>query len=302
MLGEAPRVYQAVTTSLEFTNRRLMNPIPIPLRLPLPSNKRFLAAKKTLDDVVFSMISARRRMMDHGGDLLAMLMDARDEETGEAMSDEQLRDEVMTLVLAGHETTANALTWTWMLLSREPVVWRKLRAEVEAVLGNRAVTAEDLPKLKFTRMVFEEAMRLYPPAWMFGRRAIGDDSIRGYRIPAGFDGDREPVLHAPAPAVLAEPGGLRSRALLPRGRGAPPETRVFPLRRRAADLHRERVRDLRGASDPRDGHAAVPRRGPLARGAAGAHGDVAAEGDRVGGAARHRTEGGGRVCVARARW
>ena len=114
-----------------------------------------------------------------------MLMDARDEETGEAMSDPQLRDEVMTLVLAGHETTANALAFTWMLLSRSPHVWQKLRAEVESVLGDRLLTAEDLPKLKYTRMVLEEAMRLYPPAWMFGRLAIGEDEVRGFRIPPG---------------------------------------------------------------------------------------------------------------------
>jgi cytochrome P450 len=187
---EAARVYEALTVSLETVNRRLMLPIQIPVTLPLPSNRRFLAAKKTLDDLVFSIIGARRSARagangDGGGDLLAMLMDSRDEETGEAMSDQQLRDEVMTLILAGHETTANALSFTWMLLSRSPHVWQKLRAEVEGALGNRTLVAEDLPKLKYTRMVIEEAMRLYPPAWMFGRLAIGEDFVRGFRIPPG---------------------------------------------------------------------------------------------------------------------
>jgi cytochrome P450 len=184
--SEAARVYEALTVSLETVNRRLMLPVPIPLGLPLPSNRRFHAAKKTLDDLVFSILAARRgAKQSGGGDLLAMLMDARDEETGDAMSDAQLRDEVMTIVLAGHETTANALAFTWMLLSRSPPVWQKLRAEVESVLGSRAVTSEDLPKLKYTRMVIEEAMRLYPPAWMFGRLAIGEDDVRGFRIPPG---------------------------------------------------------------------------------------------------------------------
>jgi cytochrome P450 len=193
--GEAARVYDALTTSLDFANRRLMSPVQIPMALPLPGNLQFKRAKKTLDDVVFAIVDARRRSAreaergergepTHGSDLLAMLMDARDEETGQAMTDQQLRDEIMTIVLAGHETTAAALAWTWMLLSREPVVWRKLRAEVESVLGERSLTADDLPKLKYTRMVIEEGMRLYPPAWMFGRRALKEDVVGGFRIPA----------------------------------------------------------------------------------------------------------------------
>ena len=229
MKGEASRVYEAVTTSLDFTTRRLMNPIPIPLRLPLPANKRFLAAKKTLDDLVFSIIDARRKLDDRGGDLLAMLMDARDEDTGEAMSDRQLRDEVMTIFLAGHETTANALTWTWMLLSREPVVWRKLRAEVAQVLGDRAVTSEDLPKLRYTRAVFEEAMRLYPPAWMFGRRALGDDVIRGYRIPAGSLIFLSPFFTHRDPRFWTNPEGFDPERFAPEAASQRHKYAYFPF-------------------------------------------------------------------------
>jgi cytochrome P450 len=186
LAADADAVYDALTEALSFTVKRLMVPFAIPLSVPIPSNRRFLRARATLDQLVFSVIEARRKSAARGGaDLLAMLMDARDEETGEAMSDTQLRDEVMTLVLAGHETTANALAWTFLLLSREPIVWRALRAEVNEVLGDRRLTADDLPKLRYTRMVLEESMRLYPPAWMFGRTAIAEDTIRGYRIPPG---------------------------------------------------------------------------------------------------------------------
>jgi cytochrome P450 len=213
--NEAARVYDALTVSLETVNHRLMLPIPIPVKLPIPSNRRFLAAKKSLDELVFSIIGARRKDReragadaDAGGDLLGMLMGSRDEETGEAMSDQQLRDEVMTLILAGHETTANALAFTWMLLSREPVVWRKLRAEVDTVLGQRTLTAEDLSKLKYTRMVLEEAMRLYPPAWMFGRLAIGEDVVRGFRIPPGSMVMMSPFFTHRHPQFWSNPEGF----------------------------------------------------------------------------------------------
>jgi len=177
-------VGRALTVALDYTNRQLMAMVDVPPRLPTPDNLRFARAVKTLDRVVYGIIDQRRRSGDDAGDLLSMLMLAKDEETGESMSDKLLRDEVMTLVLAGHETTANALAWAWYLLSKEPAVWRKLRAEVDDVLGDRVPTFEDLPKLKYTRMVLDETMRLYPPVWMFGRRALGEDVVRGYMIPA----------------------------------------------------------------------------------------------------------------------
>jgi cytochrome P450 len=186
--SQASAVYESLTYALEFTVKRLMLPMRVPMSVPLPGNRRFLRAKQTLDSLVMSIIGKRlgeRRREGEGADLMSMLMDAKDEDTGESMSPEDLRDEVMTLVLAGHETTANALTWAFLLLSREPVVWRALRDEVSAVLGDRRVTADDLPKLRYARMVIEETMRLFPPVWMFGRTAIAEDRVRGYRIPPG---------------------------------------------------------------------------------------------------------------------
>jgi cytochrome P450 len=114
-----------------------------------------------------------------------MLMLTRDEETGETMNDRQLRDEVMTLMLAGHETTATTLTWTWYLLSEHPDVARRLREELAAVLGGRTPTMSDVPNLVYTRMVIEESLRLYPPAWVTVRKVDNDDIIGGYHIPAG---------------------------------------------------------------------------------------------------------------------
>ncbi len=112
-------------------------------------------------------------------------MSARDPETGAAMTDQQLRDEVMTMLIAGHETVASALAWTWYLLAGAPEVEAKLHEEVDRVLAGRPPTADDLPKLPITGMIFDEALRLYPPAWIITRKALADDEIGGYHIPAG---------------------------------------------------------------------------------------------------------------------
>ena len=115
---------------------------------------------------------------------MALLIEARDEQTGEGMSDKQLRDEVVTLFLAGHETTANALTWAWYLLSQHAAAEARLHEELAVSLGGRTPVAADLPRLPYTRMVLAEAMRLYPPAWVIGRRAVAPYPVRGTTLPA----------------------------------------------------------------------------------------------------------------------
>jgi cytochrome P450 len=128
----------------------------------------------------------RRASAEDRGDLLSMLLAAHDIDGDDSrMTDEQLRDEVMTLFLAGHETTANALTWTWYLLSQHPDAERAMHAEIDEVLGRRLPTMDDVPKLGYTRTVLAESMRLYPPAWIIGRKAIGDYEVGGYPVPAG---------------------------------------------------------------------------------------------------------------------
>jgi cytochrome P450 len=137
-----------------------------------------------------------------------MLMEARDEETGEAMDDRQLRDEAMTIFLAGHETTANALTFAWLLLSRYPAAMRELRAELAQVLGGRAPAVEDLPRLTWTRKVIQESLRLYPPAWIIARSATAADEVAGYEIPAGSIVFVSPYVVHRHPGLWDDPEGF----------------------------------------------------------------------------------------------
>jgi len=153
-------------------------------RLPTPTDLRFRKAVKQLDELIYGIINERRTSGKDTGDLLSMLLHARDEE-GERMSDKQLRDEAMTILLAGPETNALALSWSCYLLSQHPEVEAKLLGELREVLGDRAPTLEDLPKLRYTEMVLKESMRLYPPAWSISREAKGECEIGGYRVPAG---------------------------------------------------------------------------------------------------------------------
>lgn len=156
----------------------------IPEGLPIPKSPRLLRCRRQLDSVIFSIIRDRRASNSGSNDLLQTLLDAHDEQ-GERMGDVQLRDELMTLFMAGHETTANALTWTWYLLAQNPSVAQALAAELDQVLGGRAPVLSDLSRLPYTEMVVKESMRLFPPAWGIGRRAISDFEIGGYTVRAG---------------------------------------------------------------------------------------------------------------------
>ncbi len=182
-------VTRALAGAAEFLEYRFRHPFDPPLWLPLPRHRRFQQARAAFDGIVYGIIAARRRALaatgDAGGDLLALLLEARDQDTGEAMSDRQLRDEVITLLVAGHETTAVTLTWTWYLLSRHPHVERALHDELAAVLGGRPPTPEDLSRLTYTRMVLDEALRLYPPAYGLSRQTREPLDVRGYYLPAG---------------------------------------------------------------------------------------------------------------------
>jgi cytochrome P450 len=154
----------------------------IPHWLPTPSNFRLELAIRKIEKVLYRMIAEKRASGREGGDLLSMLLAAQDED-GSRMTDRQLRDEAITLFLAGHETTANTLSWTWWLLARNPAVEAKLHAELRNVLGGRSPSMEDLPKLTYTNHIITESMRLYPPAWGTARTAIEDHEIAGYSVP-----------------------------------------------------------------------------------------------------------------------
>lgn len=184
--GDADRVGAALNVTLRHANDALGRIVPRPLWWPTPGGRELRTAIETLDSVILDIIASRRHATGDGpDDLLTMLMEARDEDTGEGMTDAQLRDEVMTIFLAGHETTALALGWTWYLLSKHPDVRDRLFATVDAVLGGRTPTVDDLPQLGYVEQVVKESMRLYPPAWVISRCAVADDLVGGFRIPAG---------------------------------------------------------------------------------------------------------------------
>jgi cytochrome P450 len=177
-------VERSTTIVMAQTWRRLEQILDVPAWLPTPGNLRFRRAKRRLDEIVSRLI-AERRDGPAKEDLLALLLKARDEATGGGMSETQLQNETITLLLAGHETTANALSWTWYLLARNPH-WRQLAYdEASGLLGQRAVSADELPRLDLVTRTFQEAMRLYPPIWIMERRVLENDTIGGYHIPAG---------------------------------------------------------------------------------------------------------------------
>ncbi len=182
---EAEEVGQVLDVAMADFSYRFESALPLPRWLPTPHNRRVQRALRRLDAIVHRIIQERRGQPGNAGDLLARLIQARDEDDGSAMTDQQLRDEVVTLFLAGHETTANALSWTWYLLMRHPQVEAQLLAEIRAVLQDRLPAVADLPKLTYTEWVMLEALRLYPPVWAFGRKALAECAIGGFRIRAG---------------------------------------------------------------------------------------------------------------------
>ena len=184
---EADEIGGALTEAMELFNRLFTVPFgEILEKLPIPATRRFEKARGRLDATIARLIAERRKNPGDRTDLLTLLLLAQDTEgDGGGMTDAQLRDEAMTIFLAGHETTANALTWTWHLLSRNPDVELRFHEELDLVLGGRLPTVTDLPRLRYTEMVLSESMRLYPPAWIVGRRALVEHDLGGYRIPAG---------------------------------------------------------------------------------------------------------------------
>jgi cytochrome P450 len=182
---KADRIGDAITVGLETTNKQFGRIINLPDWVPTRDNRRAKRALKTLDEVIMGFIHARRASGEDKGDLLSMLLLSVDAEAGGSMTDRQVRDEVFTLFAAGHETTANTLTWTWYLLSQNPRVEAKLHEELDRVLGGRPPTMGDLPQLPYTDVVIKESMRLYPPAWTVARQVMAPVTMGGFTIPAG---------------------------------------------------------------------------------------------------------------------
>ena len=169
------------------TFQRATNPVATPVSWPTPANRRAVRARQALYAVVDELIARRARAGAEGDDLVSLLLSARDSDTGETMDVQQVRDEALIFLLAGHETTSTALTFTLQLLGRHPDEQARIHGELDAVLGGRAPAAQDVPALQCTAMAIKEAMRLYPPAYAISRRAELESEIGGYVIPAGAD-------------------------------------------------------------------------------------------------------------------
>ena len=180
---DAPQVGETLEVLLVFTSdfrRLVMTPKWLPTRLNREANR----AVRQLTQIIDRIIQQRRESKEDTGDLLSMLLHAQDED-GSRMTTQQLRDEALTLFLAGHETTASTLSWTWWLLAQNPDVEEKLHAELDAVLNGRRPTLDHLPKLAYTSCILSESMRLYPPAWAIARLAVEDHELGGYAVPKG---------------------------------------------------------------------------------------------------------------------
>jgi cytochrome P450 len=225
--AEAHEIGEALGTAIATFNFTVLPWGELLLRLPLPIARRFRRARHRLDATIYEMIARRRASGDDRGDLLSLLLLAHDTEgDGSGMSDVQLRDEAMTLLLAGHETTANALTWAWYLVSRAPEVEARLHAEVDA-LGERALGADDLARLPYTRAVLAETMRLFPPAWIVGRRALQEYRVGGYVLaPRTVVLMSQWIVHQD-PRWWPDPGSFQPERWLPGGSASDPSRPKF---------------------------------------------------------------------------
>lgn len=212
--GNADAIVAAVDLLLSEAERRTWSVVDLPLSVPTPRNRAMARAIATLDRIVLAMVERRRARGAGTGrdgadeDIVTLLLGARDAKTGAAFTDREIVDEVKTLLVAGHETSASAMTSVWVLMSRHPEARRRLEAEVDAALDHRAPGLADIARLPFTRNVVLEAMRLYPPAWTFSRMATEDDVIGGHAVPAGTVVMLPPwVLHRD-PACWPNPEGF----------------------------------------------------------------------------------------------
>jgi cytochrome P450 len=226
---DAMQAAGAFTYVLETVSRKSLNIVDVPLWVPTKSNRRFNRAIQVLDDFIYGIIDSRRANPSEERDLLGVLLAAADPETGEPMSRRQLRDEVITIFFAGHETTAQAMTWTWYLLAQHPDIERRLQEEAESVLGGRMPTYADIEKLTYAEMVVKEAMRLYPPVWVFVRDSLDEDEIGSYHIPKGSMMTFSQYLTHRHPKYWDDPEKFDPERFTPEGEKSRPKYAYFPF-------------------------------------------------------------------------
>ena len=227
--ADADTVGRAVNIILPYVDHRFTHPLSLPVWVPTPRNLRFKQAVRVMDRVVYGIIAERRRGKSENVDLLSLLEQARDEETGEGMTDKQLRDEVLTFFVAGHETSATALTWTWYLLACHPAVTQRLCDEIDHVLDGRPPTFDDAARLTYARQVVQESMRLYPPVYVVVRCAAQDDEIGGYHIPAGSSVALSAYVTQRHPDFWERPAEFDPERFNPERVAARPKYAYFPF-------------------------------------------------------------------------
>jgi cytochrome P450 len=227
------RINDEVNTIMDLYNFIVAFPkIESFLHLPIPGLIKFRRSKARLDAVVTRLIAQHKASGVDKGDLLSMLLSSRDEEDAQhsGMSDEQVRDEVLTIFLAGYETVANALTWTWYLLSQNPEAEAKLHAELDTVLSpHRLPTLADYPNLRYTEQVFAESMRLYPPAWAMGRMSTKPVTLGPYRIPPGAHFFFSQYMMSRTPEYYPDPLRFDPDRFTPENKAARPKFTYFPF-------------------------------------------------------------------------
>jgi len=230
MDDEAATVSEALTSALESLHKLKRPGSRVLRRLQISGDKQIERSKETLDGIVYRIIEERQKSGEDKGDLLSMLLRARDKEgDGTGMSELQVRDEAMTLFLAGHETTAKALTWSWYLISENPQVESKFHAEVDALIGGRRPTAHDFPRLEYTTQIMTEALRLYPPSWTLGVKVTKPFTVAGFTMPVGATLVMSQYLVHHDPRYFAEPEKFIPERWTPEFRKSLPRFAYFPF-------------------------------------------------------------------------
>jgi cytochrome P450 len=234
LTDDSAALRQHVSDSLAWLEHRMSHLLYPPPSVPTPRNLRFRRTMKAFDGIVYRIINERRTAGAAGDDLLSLMLNVRDEESGCAgsgagMTDLELRNQVMTFIGAGHETTAVALAWTWYLLARHPDVERRLRDEVATALAGRRPTFDDLPSLPYTKRVIEEVLRVYPPVYGVARDVVADDVIAGCRVPRGTTVVLSPYVTHHLPDVWPDPETFDPERFTPERSAGRPRFAWFPF-------------------------------------------------------------------------
>ena len=227
--SDAAEMARSAQSALGVLKKRVAALAPLPLWVPTGDNRRFNGAMRLLNDRIAEIVKRKRATADGGGSFLAMLMSARDAETGAAMSDRQLHEEILGMMQQGHDTVGESLAWTWYLLSLHPEIERRLHQEIAEVVGDRVPVVADLPRLPYAHRILQEALRVYPPVWVIPRDAIKDDEIGGHRIPAGSTILLSPYITHRHPACWENPEAFDPERFLPERTAARPRLAYFPF-------------------------------------------------------------------------